>query len=337
MSEELAVAPEVVAPIEPVIAATEPVVAPIEPIVAPIPVELPELRYEYQPADEAGRPLGGKQVIKYKTQEELIEKLSGQNTELVRKLRQVSRKQRLGILDAENIPADAERLPEILKFDKKTLTVEERFQIAQDLTDPEKFEEARDKLLESGGFTAMQDAITQQQLVTNQLLARANASVFFETHPEFYACSDNVEVMIDWMIKNGLHPTVKNFETAQSAMAEAGLLLSSPIVREESPTPPAAPVAALENLVPNTQTPAEPVARISDPEPPQAKRQERVPSGLNSRIASNSGVETVASTLTLVDIDRMSSDEYKRRLQTDKSFVELVNKLEAARPPRPRR
>ena len=39
-------------------------------------VEAPvEQRYEYQPVDETGRPIGGKQVIKYTTNEELVTKL----------------------------------------------------------------------------------------------------------------------------------------------------------------------------------------------------------------------------------------------------------------------
>ena len=59
-------------------------VAPVGPVVPVAPVEL---RYEYQPTDEHGRPLGGKQVIKYTTPDELASKLVGQNTQLVRRLR----------------------------------------------------------------------------------------------------------------------------------------------------------------------------------------------------------------------------------------------------------
>ena len=75
----------------------------------------PELRYEYQPTDEQGRPLGGKQVILYRTPDELAQKLSEQNTQLVRKLREVTRKQKLGIRD-DQVPADAARFEEIVEF-----------------------------------------------------------------------------------------------------------------------------------------------------------------------------------------------------------------------------
>ena len=40
------------------------------------PAILPELRYSFQPTDDEGRPLGAKQVIKYKTSEELADKLA---------------------------------------------------------------------------------------------------------------------------------------------------------------------------------------------------------------------------------------------------------------------
>jgi len=56
----------------------------------------PELRYEYQPTDAEGRSIGGKQVILYRTPDELAEKLRDQNISLVRKLRQVTKEARLG-------------------------------------------------------------------------------------------------------------------------------------------------------------------------------------------------------------------------------------------------
>lgn len=305
-----------------------------EPVVEVVPPLAPELRYEYQPTDEVGRPLGGKQVILYRSGDELAEKLRDQNIQLVRKLRQVTKNQRLGITETENLPADLERLPRTVEFKEKPLSIEERYELAQDLVDPEKFESARDKLFESAIGVAPKDfreQQTQQQFTVQQLLARTNAQQFFESHQDFYVCEENLGTMTDWMIKNGLQPTVRNFEVAQSTLQEAGLLVAAPIVREE--TPQATPV---ETMVPNSQAPVEPVARISDPVQPQPMRQPHVPSGLNSRTASPTGVVPATRTMSLADIDRMSSDEYKRRLQ-DPAFSKLVNELEETRPPKPRR
>ena len=113
------------------------IVAPVttEPVEQPVVAELPELRYEYQPTDEHGRPLGGMQVIKYKTPDELATKLAGQNTELLRKLREVTRKQKLGITDDVQLPDDAE-IQEFVTPQPKTLSAEELFNLSQDLQDP---------------------------------------------------------------------------------------------------------------------------------------------------------------------------------------------------------
>ena len=80
---------------EETIVAETPLTEPNVPVEAPV-VELPELRYEYQPTDDNGMNMGGKQVLKYKTTEELIQKLQEQNVLLQRKWREETCKNRLG-------------------------------------------------------------------------------------------------------------------------------------------------------------------------------------------------------------------------------------------------
>jgi hypothetical protein len=333
MTEEINVLPpdtDIVEPPDPTLT------VPPAPLVEtpPEPPPVPEQRYEYQPMDKLGRPLGGKQVIIYRTQEELVSKLTAQNNELVGKLREVSRRQKLGIADEEAVPADLEREAKIPKFERRPLTTEERYILAQDLNDPEKCEAARDKLLESAGYNEMQQTVQSQQLALNQLLARTNAQVFLEQHPDFYACEENLGTITAWMVKNELHPSVRNFETAYSAMQRAGLLIASPIVREEAPKP---AVAATENTVPNTPEPVAPVSRITDEvQQPQPPKPARVPSGINSRVASSATeLPPDSSTLTIGEIERMPSDVYKKRLLTDPGFSEAVERAYSKVPPRP--
>jgi len=298
------------------------------------PPEVPELEYSYQPTDESGRNIGGKQVIKYRTPEELADKMRDNSVHLIRKLRQVTKEARLG-RGEDSIPDDAERFAQPVDFQPKVLSSAERYAISQDLNDPEKFEAARDRLLESAIGASPEDlrkTLNQQQITTMQLLARQNAAIFMEKHPEFYSVTENLEVLTNWMIKNRLSPTVANFERANSTMNEAGLLLSPPIVREDAPV-----TRVPENTVPNAEPVAQ-VTRISDSvQPQQPSQPARIPSGLNSRVASNTGVQPQTGALTLADIDRMSSDEYKRRLLTDPKFSENVDKLEATRPQKARR
>ena len=214
------------------------------------------------------------------------------------------------------------------------------------------FESARDKLFESaiGVKPAdLRDTLNRTQLQTEQLVARQNCQEWMYEHPEVYQCQENVNTVVDYMVKNGLKPTVKNFEFAQLQMQEAGLLLSSPIVREapvpETVTPtPVAPVIE----APKLQEPIQEPIRISEPPVSQAepsatviptveKRQSQIPSSLNNRISSSTGNDSTPSViekLTYADIEKMPSDVYKKNLMNP-AFAKHVNELEAKRPARP--
>src|SRR5258708_23965579 len=98
-----------------VVPAVAPEVAPaLAPVVDPTPAPLPEQRYEYQLTDESGRPMGGKQVIVYRTQEEFREKLIKNQEQAVRQMRKMSRDAQLG--PAEVIPDDAEKFQNVVEF-----------------------------------------------------------------------------------------------------------------------------------------------------------------------------------------------------------------------------
>ncbi|SRR6266496_273893 len=300
-------------------------------IVAPVPV-VEQKRYTYQPKDKQGRPIGGVQVIVYTTEDELRDKLVNQNVELVQKLREVTRENRLGT-PKEDIPADAERFTNVIEFSPKPLSAQERFDISQQLNDPERFAEARDRLLESAvGVPPAQltKFLNDQQIFSLQSRARENYRDFVnsESGKLYFECPDNRETVTDWMFKNNLAPTVSNFVLASSKLREAGLLLDAPVVQQDAvvlPPPVVVPPAVTE---PNPQVPLVPESRITPPEQVQEKRHSHVPSGLNERVSSASGASpVVGSSLTLADIDKMSADAYKAKSK-DPAFRQLVDKLE---------
>jgi hypothetical protein len=320
-AEEL---PAVVEPVAPVVEAVEPV-APVEP---PALVELPEQRYEYQPTDDIGRPMGGKQVIKYKTQDELATKLVEQNVLLQRKLREVSRKQQLGITDEVKPSADAE-FQDVMELKPRELTADERFTLSQDLQDPAKSVEAVNTLFEAAiglSPTKLREQFNKQQIQTLTVMARQNYDIFEAAKKDsFYPCQENKQLLTDWMVKKGLNPTVANFELALSHLSGCGLLADRPIVREAIPPVPA-PV--VETKVTESVAPA-PVAaesRITPPAQPQA-RQARVPSGLNNSNSSDGSPNMPSVTLSSSDIAKMSADEYKIKLR-DPQFRKLVDELD---------
>src|SRR5512146_673246 len=59
------------------------------------PAQPEEKMYEYQPVNEDGIPIGGKQVIKYHTQDELIQKMQKNHEEAIRQIRRLNTKVRL--------------------------------------------------------------------------------------------------------------------------------------------------------------------------------------------------------------------------------------------------
>ena len=86
---------------EPQIVEQPAAVVPPAPVVE-TPDELPEKTYEYVITDDNGKQIGGKQVFKYRTQDELIEKLRDSNIH-VRRMAQKLREEKL--LSGTEVPA----------------------------------------------------------------------------------------------------------------------------------------------------------------------------------------------------------------------------------------
>lgn len=309
----------------------EGVVAPIAPA-APTPAAEIEQRYEYQPVDKHGRKVGGLQVIKYKTQDELVKKLTENHIEAIRWGREEHAARVVGKPvedDGSDIPADAERgSVEFVELKAKPLTTEERFAIIQDMQDPAKFEEGRARLFESefGVPTSkVRELLNTSQVAAKQAVVEASFAEFQRDVPDFYPDVDNITKLTGWMAKHELLPTVKNFKTAYAAMVKQDCLNIAPVVQQVA----TAAVPAVEPE-PKTAAPVVPEIRISlAAEPVQAPRSQ-APSGLNDRTSSSTGNRPAsdANSLTLADIEKMSADEYKRRLK-DPAFGKYVEQLEA--------
>lgn len=305
---------------------------PIEQVTAPVAPAAPtQHRHEYQPTDEHGRALGGKQVILYTTPDELATKLTEQNVLLIRKLREEGRKRRLGIDDT--VPEAQERMKPVLEFKGRDLTADEAFALSKDLNDPEKMVTARDLLIETAiGVKPAQlrEFLQQQQVFEVQQRAVEQYADFAYATPSYHDCAENRMVLTDWMFKKGLAPTVANYQYASSQLQEAGLLFAAP-----EQQPPAA-VPSTDPVVESPRPAAEP-PRIGTEPPPQPKRQVHIPSGLNDSNSSTSTelgpIQTSGATredgtlLTLRDINRMPSDEIRKRMK-DPAFNALVEKLE---------
>jgi len=295
-----------------------------------VPVE--EKIYKYQPTDAEGRPIGGAQVIKYTTVDELRDKLTEQNVLLVRKLREQTKKVRLGIEEREELPEDIQHADGFIQFAPRDLSDEERYDIARRLADPTTSAQATQELIEAS-VGAPLDSIgktlqsTQQEVIS--LRAKLEANAFVADNPDYYRCQENFEAITSWMVRYDLAPVKANFQKAYDTLKAQGLLIEG-----------AAPV--VEIVAPVVEVPIAPLEPVQE-----QVVQHRIPSGLTREMSSDSGVPLQAGSeityklpngqvLTgLAAIAAMPGEEYKTRLLRDKNFGKLVDKLEAdARKPR---
>lgn len=322
--------PETIVEEQPLPEVSEPVLE----VVEPAPPVQPELHYTYQPTDGEGRNMGGPQVIKYKTQEELVTKLQEQNVLILRKLREETRKNRLGIVEPEQIEETAPRFASPVEFKKGSLTADQRIQMSRNILDPERFEEVADSLFEYA-MGAKPEVVRNlmgdlQQKALNDK-AKVEADAFVATTPEYVKCDSNFESITSWMVRYGLDPVRRNFRTAFDTLNAAGVLIVNPPAVVEQP------VAVPEPVVAPVSVPVTPV------QPPSAT----VP-GLSSGLNRGQGVAdagpqrsagddivyevrdragNVVRKLTgLAAVNTMPGEEMKKRMRNP-AFARAVDKI----------
>jgi hypothetical protein len=280
----------------------------------------------YQPTDSEGRPIGGKQVIKYTTQEELVSKLQEQNVLLIRKLREQTKKVRLGIEEKEELPDDAVRFSGPVEFAPRELTEEERYELARKIADPVTSAQATQELVEASlgaPLSKIGDTLKSIQQDNLALRAKIEANAFIADNPDYYKCAENYEAICSWILRYDLAPVKANFQKAYETLRGQGLLIEGP-----APVTQVTPVT-VEPVVEHT---------VETPEVVQS----RIPTGITREMASDSGTavktgEEITYNLNgvnytgLAAIKVMPADEYKRRLLADKNFAKLVDKLESER------
>ena len=327
--------------------------------------ELPEKLHRYQPKDELGRPSGGEQVIKYRTMEELVQKLTENHSRSTVELKKRTREQSVANVTANDVPDDARKFKGFVDFKPRVLSADERVALARDLQNPETAPEAQAKIFEAELGASPKTIAefldnTQTRLFEQQCLTALES--FKASTPGYFRCNDNAEAIIGWVNNRNLDPTdPKNFKRAYDALetvnaliksatstAEvAGLATEAPIVREETPKPVTAPVETLVNTLPVQAEPS----RIAAVTPaPEQRPVPPVATGLTRKSASEG--ETIeqkrASDLYVVTrpklfngkptgqietlkgvqaIEATPSDELKKRINRDKGFRQLVDAI----------
>jgi hypothetical protein len=304
-------------------------------------VELVEKKYEYQPTDEQGRAIGGKQVIKYTTHEELAAKLQEQNVLLIRKLREQTKKVRLGIEEREDISENAQKDYSIVEFTPRQLTNEENYALSLKLQDPTTASQAAQEIMEAqlgSSFSDLGTTLRNIQIDNSNLRATIESNAFMAENPEYYKCQENGEAITSWVSRYNLAPVRANFQRAYETLRAQGLLINGPAQVTVQPIVPVVEpvVETIVEEIPVSQT-------LPNDGPTVQTVQRRVPTGLTRDMASDAGTPPKAdgSDITyvvngqtytgLAAINMMPGEEYKRRLLNVKGFGKAVDALEATR------
>lgn len=268
------------------------------------------LIYRFQPKDEQGRPLGGAQVIRYETPQDLADKLAEQNSKLIRLNRELKWNSDKPI--EGDVPADAPRTTAKLK--PRALDQAERVTISQQLMDPEQMDQAAVRLFEA--VYGMKPE-TLQQIHDNLDAMRGyqEGQVWVKNNPSFYVCPENVTKLHKWCADRDLLAVQKNFDLAFQKLKEAGLLLEAPIAAEETRA----------NTQPAVRTEESRIALPDVTLPPT--RTPSTSSGLTRSQTSGGGAPAGKRGLTWADVDRMPQAEYDQKLRTDAAFRQAVDAL----------
>ena len=273
--------PTVVTP-SAVIPVPEVAVIPAAPAVPAVAAELPEWTVSYQPVDKSNRPVGGKQVIKYRAAQEisvehpLVQQLIKNHIEATVAIREARAKM---LVNSTEVPEGASSFPTWTEFG--VLSAEEREVLNADLQDPAKADAASSRLAES----ARNEALNGLQQQNFELRAKEALNEFKAGNPDFYRCAENAQALIGYVTNRNLDPTDKNnLQKAYDALQAVGGLISRP-VPNQSAAPAlvtATPNVREEKTAVNTQPPVEATARISPEVPPQATRPAALSTGLSN-------------------------------------------------------
>jgi hypothetical protein len=275
---------------------------------------------EYQPRDKEGHPIGPKQVFRADTKDELIDLLAAAHANSSANLYETKRAVKLGALIE---PDPDEPIP---TFEGTELTADQRLKIAKELQNPETVANALDAWATARfgvPLDAVRATLRNSEINVRVGAARQEVDTFMARHPEYKPTEKNKEILLKWLGKGKppLALTAKNLELALEDLKADQLieLVEEPPIQEPPPTtkkptegepePPAA------NPIGNTDT-------VNNPPTPNSETRTARPSTSSSGLSSRDSTATpVGGTppktkeITLMDVNRMNSDQYTKALQ----------------------
>jgi len=270
--------------------------------------EQKEKTYEYKLTDDKGNTFGTPQVIKYKTEQELVDKLANAHIQASRFIKTL--KEERG-LDLKDMPLDLPKQRQVRKLEPRELTADERFVIQHDPSSAEAL-----RLAAEATFGKPEDvrANIEIQAENSQAIRWGlEARAFVDETPDFHSTEENGQILLKLLTKHGLAITKENLKYIFKKAKEADLLQSPPTATSDVPV--------------ETQ-PAEDADPAIPAVPASAAKRPVTSSGLNRRNSTSSGAGPVAPPVgkpkqyTKAEIAKMTSEEYKRLVQIPTNLYE---------------
>lgn len=265
-----------------------------------VPEVKPEARFKQviQPKDKDGNPIGQPHVYEADTEQELLDKMANAIANGTRKINELTREARLEPPKPYVVPEDAELDDETPEPRVRNLSVDEKFELAIQLRDPDTVDTALDSYFEAKfGYKPEDFAKREASNLrdTKAIRARQEADAFVEENPDYVYCPANSEVMLQYLVKNHLKPTKKNFEIAFRELSKDGLL----ILNSQPDSPDDLPPTASET-------------RTVSPAPEVESRQRTVASTGLRRSNATATEPRRPKEPSAEEIEMMSPEEYKR-------------------------
>ncbi|HEX3682211.1 MAG TPA: hypothetical protein VHU83_06680 [Bryobacteraceae bacterium] len=255
-------------------------------------------------------PGDGSPVQKFygSTKQQVIAKLIEAQSHATKKIREQKRLLKTG--HAQTEPAQP-----VTEFKPRSLSTDEQWRISQDLQDPTKTASAVKRLIEAE-IGAPVDIVRSTLNLAQQQARRAKwieeARVFVDEQPDYHNVPENERLLVQYLESHKLDYTATNLAVAFEDLSSGGLLQVKPAT-DNSPGPEPAPEQV-------TQPTGERV------------RPRSAQTGIPAR-ASTPRPAPVQVRLTADEVNRMSPEEYRRRLN-DPQFRAAVDKLFAPAPQR---
>lgn len=194
-------------------------------------------------------------------------------------------------------------------FVPRKLTADEQFQVAGDVRDPSKIEDAIDRVVAArlgAPLEVVRQRLQRQDAEEIEAAAVRETNVFVESTPNWYPTAENKQRLWDYMTQHNLELTAKNFGIAFDQLTSDGLLTRKPEENAAEPEP-------------------KPTERIA-PQPTTRPRGS-IASGIRSSDVGNRFPAMTKPRYTRQEIQSMPRSLYAEKLKGEAGFAAIVDAL----------